>query len=135
MSADTWIDGLNWAMEILPFPALGLYVIALGMLWLGIEAMASRFGRSVPNWHRPIPILPLISEIVTWLVRGSSWLLWIWMFLYFAIFALHQLEIPDASTGVQVADALLMAAGQWRTSYQALVNVLPDTIVVWTPGL
>ena len=51
MNAQTVMAALNWGMEQLPFPALLLYGIGLGLLWLFAEALLTRTARATPKWR------------------------------------------------------------------------------------
>lgn len=134
MNTDTILNSMNRAMESLPFPTLLLYVIAGGLLWLFAEAMITRTARATPGWRKPVPVLPIVSEVIAWTVRGSSWLLWTWALLYFALTAAlwSNTQITPAWSGV--AAALLDIAAVWSRTYSAVVGVLP-TVVQVLPGV
>lgn len=135
MNANSLMNSLDWAMESLPFPMLLLYVIAVGLLWLFAEAMLTRTARAMPGWRRPFPVLPVVSEVVAWTVRGSSWLLWTWALLYVALAAAHwsSTQLTPAWSGVTAA--LLDIAAAWRQTYVVVVGLLPPVVVQMLPGV
>ena len=112
MNIQSWIANLQWGMEMLPFPALLLYVIVAGMLWLLIEAILTRTARATPKWRRPFPILPIVSEVAAWLTRGSSWLLWTWAILYFALVAVHWVSAQGSP--------------EWAGASETMMNIARD---------
>ena len=136
MSAESMIANLRWGMETLPFPALLLYVIALGLLWLFVESLLTRTARATPGWRKPFPVLPWISEVAAWVTRGSSWLLWTWAVLYFVLVAVHWSAAQDAGANLAgISEALLGLADAWQRVYSTLVGVLPPVLQQVLPGI
>ena len=135
MNTKPILDSLNWSMEQLPFPALFLYLIALGLLWLFVEAMVTRSARATPGWRKPVPILPAVSEVAAWTVRGSSWLLWTWTFLYFALAAAYWASTQVNPSWAAATETMTGIAGVWRQTYVALTGFLPPFVVQVLPGL
>jgi len=125
---------LDWGMETLPFPFLLLYVIGTGLAWLLLEAWLTRTARATPGWRKPFPVLPVISEMTAWFVRGSSWLLWIWAVLYFVLVGVRWYE--QQNVGVAgVSDSLLAVARTWQQTYGAVIGVLPQPVTQVLPGI
>lgn len=135
MNTQTVFAGLDWAMEQLPFPALLLYGIGLGLLWLFIEALFTRTARATPKWRKPFPVLPAVSEAVAWMIRGSSWLLWAWALLYIALAAIHIFDPQLTPAWTGIATVLIDVAGAWRQTYGIVVGMLPPVVVALLPGV
>jgi hypothetical protein len=136
MDTQVVLSNLTWGMEVLPFPALLLYAIGAGMLWLLLEGWLTRTARATPGWRKPLPVLPLVSEAATWLVRGSSWLLWIWAAFYLALVALHWAVAQGESSNLAgTYSAMLGLAGAWQQGYNSLVGILPQVVAQVLPGV
>lgn len=136
MNTDTILPALRWGMETLPFPALLLYLIVLGLAWLFVESLLTRTARATPGWRKPFPVLPLLSEAAAWLTRGSSWLLWAWAILYVMLVGVHWLTLQGDASGLAWAnDTLLGVARTWHQGYDTLMDILPPVVAQALPGV
>ncbi len=128
---DVW-QALTEAWSYMPIPVLFLYVIALGLLWLYIECMVSRMARAIPGWNRPVPLLPIVSAATAWLVRGSSWALWIWAATLFALAG--SLLLVSISGPSQITDVVATIVAFWQKGYGILVQSIPTVVTSSLPG-
>ena len=127
------LKSLELAWEQLPMPAIFLYLIALGMLWLFVEYLTTRTARAVPGWRRPLPVLPWISEFVVWGVRASSWAMWIWAFVYMALVA--GILLQDMTGNHTVYAALAGPVRTLHDAYALIAGYLPGVVAGWLPGV
>lgn len=129
MNTEKVVTLLNRAWEIIPFPFVLLYLVVLGMIFLLFEYSITYVGRATPGWRRPIPILPIISELVVIIIRSSSWLIWIWALLYFSFTLCIVLEemVPDFT----IPNGLLVIINTWQQGHNLINESVPTLLRQW----
>ncbi len=82
MQSDQLIEAMHIAWKFVPFPLSFIVLIVLSFAWLGIEYLITRWSRRIPMWKRPIPGLPVVSEIAIWLIQLSKLVFVLWIILF-----------------------------------------------------
>lgn len=123
------------AWNLLPFPALLLYLFLLGAAWLYAEFQFTRIFRMTPGWRRAGPILPQISIGFAWLMRISRILLWLWFWFFLLLAAVLLADRLVYGQQMPWSAGLLTAAGYWRTGVEAATALLPEVVRRVLPGV
>ena len=127
MPLQTIIAVLQWAWCYTPFPWVLAVLTLAAMAWLWLEYQATRLGRKVPRYHRPIPILPSISLAAVFSIRFSWLMVKLWAMLFVIMLAMgvaaSQEWLPQ-----NTAQEVVSVGGYWRLGTIWLVEKLPDAI-------
>lgn len=121
---DTLGAAVRSALAELPFPWLLVYLVALAIVWLFVEAQVTWLGRKL--WHGPAPLLPGISGFFVWVIRIARWGLVLWLVAFVLLAGARWM---DASLGQPLLEQSLgRLATAYHGLYAGLVDALPEAL-------
>ena len=127
MSFQTFTDILKWAWCYTPFPWLLVLLALVAVVWLWLEYQTTRLGRRTPGYHRPIPVLPEISEAAVYGIRISWLMVRLWVLL-FVIMLVVGIAASQDWLPADVTEEIVNIGGYWRLGTIFLVQKLPDSV-------
>jgi len=119
------IDAVRTAWQTAPPPLSVIGLLGGSYVWLYVEFQTTTLARRVRGWQRPIPGMPLASELAAWLVKLCRWAIVAWLAIFCVLWVGR--FVDGLSTGRTAVGRLAYQVGAyWLAARRVLDAPVPE---------